>query len=197
MADNMVYEQNGYVKFTLNSVEIKANPRDASSPEDKFNRNFAGEMRVIKPKVGREFKTDERFANIIVPKDMVDAFKQYEIDMWENAPREGYEDQEPTYTTKIKLAVNSDGSFNPKTIVKLVAPKKRPVDLTEETIGILDKMHIQSIDVVLGRGREKKNNGKYQLWINTMYVYQDIPEDAFAYKFADLEYSDDSDDVPF
>ena len=81
--------------------------------------------------------------------------------------------------------------------MKLVAPKKRPVDLTEETIGILDKMHIQSIDVVLGRGREKKNNGKYQLWINTMYVYQDIPEDAFAYKFADLEYSDDSDDVPF
>jgi len=190
-SENIAYEQNGRVTFILNNVDMKANPKEARLPEEKFNRNFSGEMRVIKPKQGREFKTDERFANIIVPKDMVDEFRKYEIDMWENAPREGYEDEEPTFTTKIKLV------FSTKTIVKLVVPKKRPIDLTAETVGTIDNLNVRCIDVVLGRGREKKNNGKYQLWINTMYVYQDVPEDAFAYKFANLDYEDDSEDMPF
>ena len=191
MPDNTFYENNGYVTFVLNNVEMRANPRERHGPEDKYNRNFSGETRVIKPKVGREFKTDERFCNITVPKDMVDIFKQYEIDMWETTPKDDLDVVEPTYITKIKL------TFGSKTIVKLVAPKKRPVDLTEETVGIVDDMHVRGIDVVLGRGRERKNNGKYQLWINTMYVYQDIPEDAFAYKFKDLEYEDNDADNPF
>jgi len=191
MPENSFYENNGYVTFVLNDVEMRANPRERHGPEDKYNRNFAGETRVIKPKVGREFKTDERFCNITVPKDMVDVFKQYEIDMWETTPKDDIDVADPVYITKIKL------TFGSKTIVKLVAPKKRPVDLTEETVGIIDDMHVRGIDVVLGRGREKKNNGKYQLWINTMYVYQDIPEDAFAYKFKDLDYEDDDRDNPF
>ena len=188
-SDNIVYENNGYVKAILNNVEMKSNPRDARTPEDKYNRNFSGEMRVITPKQGKSFKTDERFANIIVPKDVVEKFKEYNINMWPS--KEPDENGDYIYTTKIKLV------FGSKTIVKLVVPKKRPIDLTEETVGTIDNIHVRSVDVELGRGKQPLDNGKYQLWINTMYVYQDIPEDAFAYKFANLEYEDDSEDAPF
>lgn len=189
MADNICYENNGYVKFILNGVELMSNPKDTRTPDDKYNRNFAGDTRVITPKSGKSFKTDERFGNIIVPADMVEKFKEYNINMWEL--KDPDENGNPIYKAKIKLA------FGSKTNVNLVVPKKRPIQLTEETVGTIDTIHVRNIDVELGRGRQAADNGKYQLWINTMYVYQDIPEDPFQYKFADLEYENDDEDCPF
>lgn len=171
---NSVYENNGYVRFIMNAVELLPNPRNG----EKKNRNFSGELRVI---TGRDssFKTEERFANFVVPRDLVGEFEKYDIDMWQASEP----DEEGVYTrfSKVKL------KFNEYTRIFLVEPNKKPVQLTEESVGVLDNIRIRNADIEVGRSGNPNRRGKYTLWVRTMYVYQDLPQDPFAAKFAEFD----------
>ncbi|MBP5564862.1 MAG: hypothetical protein J6X45_03980, partial [Lachnospiraceae bacterium] len=78
-----------------------------------------------------------------------------------------------------------------------VVPGKRPVDLSEETISVVDDMRVRSIDVELGRGKEPNQEGFYSLWIRTMYINQDVPNDPFAKKYEEVPFDVDDPDDPF
>lgn len=172
--ENSCYEINGYIRFVLNGIELLPNPRNG----EKRNRNFSGELRTIQNQSG-SFKTEERFANFVVPADMVDDFLRNDIDMWQAA--EPNEDGSVTHFSKMKI------KFNEYTKICLVAPKSKPVQLTEETVGTLDGIRIRNADVELGRSGSPNKRGKYSLWVRTLYVYQDLPQDPFASKFAEFD----------
>jgi hypothetical protein len=173
--ENVVLNDNGYFRFILNDVDLLPNPRNG----EKKNRNFSGELRTITNRDGTQFKTEERFANFVVPRDMEDAFMQNDIEMWQAS--EPDEDGHTTCFSKMKI------KFNEYTKICLVEPKKRPVQLTEETVGILDGIRIRNADAELGRGGNPNRKGKYGLWVRTLYIYQDLPNDPFASKFAEFD----------
>lgn len=169
--ENSYYEVNGYGRFILNAVEVLPNPRNG----EKRNRNFSGEMRQIQTKDGI-IKTEERFCNFVVPRDMVEKFERQNIDMWlASEPNE--DDGYITRFSKMKI------KFNEYTNIFLVEPNSDPVKISEATAPILDGIRIRNADVELGRSGNPNKRGKYSLWVRTLYIYQDLPQDPFAYKF--------------
>lgn len=169
--ENSCYEVNGYVRFILNGVEILPNPRNG----EKRNRNFSGEMRQIQTKDGI-IKSDERFCNFVVPRDMVEEFEKRNIDMWA-ASEPNEDDGYLTRFSKMKI------KFNEYTKIMLVEPNQKPVPITENTATILDNIRIRNADVEVGRSGNPNKRGRYSLWVRTLYVYQDLPQDPFASKF--------------
>lgn len=183
--ENVVLNDNGYFRFILNDVDLLPNPRNG----EKKNRNFSGELRTITNRDGTQFKTEERFANFVVPRDMEDAFMQNDIEMWQAS--EPDEDGHTTCFSKMKI------KFGQYTKVYLVEPNQKPVNLTEETVGIVDNIRVRKVDVELGRGSNPNKRGKYALWVRTLYIYQDLPQDPFASKFDAFYGSDEPQMDPF
>lgn len=187
---NFVNDSHGYVKFTLNEAELMSNRKGAHTGEEKYNRNFAGTPKTITLKRGGQQEINERFGYVLVPDDMIDTFREYGIQMWE-IDRNNPNREKIMYKAKIKLTFNS----NPT--IKLVNPNQSLTDLTKDTVAIIDDIHVKYVDVELGRGKNCDENGFYALWVNTMYVYQDLPDDPFAYKFANITDNVDDEDCPF
>ena len=196
--NNFVDTSRGAVDFVLNSVRLLVNPSDdnVSSPSDKEkNRNFAGDTRSGKRADGSTFKTNERFAIFVVPDDMVEKFKEYDINMWASLKPDELTG-EYTYFSRMVLSYN--GRTKPS--VYLVDENNARTPLSEDTVGTLDLISIRDVDVVLRKKDRPDGKGKFGFWINVLYAYQDSPRDPFAAKFSELEKSagdGDTSDLPF
>lgn len=94
-------------------------------------------------------------------------------------PKDGDDDGfVPTYFVSVKLNYNS--KFPPK--VYLVSGEAEPVLLDEETVGTLDYCRIKNINAVLNP-YNNPNTHRNSLYVQTMYVEQDIDADPFASRY--------------
>ena len=139
-----------------------------------FKRNFSGD-----PERDR-FKSSQRKANVVIPdieqaREMIDAGFNVKL----TKPKEGEEEGfVPRYY--VSVTVNYDSTWPPK--VFLVSGDNDPRPLDEETIGMLDTIPVENVDVILNP-REWSPN-RYTLYVRTMYVTQGLSDDPFAAKYA-------------
>lgn len=104
-----------------------------------------------------------------------------------------YENGDKEYRTDVKL--NYRSPFPPK--VTLITGRSKTV-LTEETVGNLDMIDIEHIDLVLrvydyGKKMDRKPGEPHmKFYVKSMYVTQIL--DSFASKY---DFTDDDDVVPF
>lgn len=142
-----------------------------------FDTNFEGN-----PEKGMQGST-ERAGNIIIPKDMADELLKLGVNVKETKPREGDgDDFEPEYFVKVKLSF--DSPWPPK--INLRNLRGELVQLDDENVVIIDDLvhdrAVSEVDIVFTTYRGK-NSQWTTLWIQNMYVIQDVGRDPFAAKY--------------
>lgn len=139
-------------------------------------RNFSGEPTKFN-RAG-----DRNFCVRIDNEDEALALKN---DGW-NVRELGDEEEGLTYYIPVKVSFDN---YPPK--IELITSKKRTL-IDEDSVGMLDNVDIESIDLTL-RPYCWEVNGKtgVKAYLKNMYVT--IHEDPFAHKYDHLE----SDDIPF
>ena len=127
------------------------------------------------------FGNDARQANLIIPdEEQALELMREGFNVKKTKPREGEEEGfVPTYYVSIK--VNYDTNWPPK--ICLVSGDSEPVELTEETIDILDKCYVLNVNAILNPYQNPRT-GRSSLYVRTMYVEQDIEDDPFAHRYA-------------
>lgn len=135
-------------------------------------RNFRGEKRRYNDEGDRNF-------NIVV--DEADAEWLRDFGLRLKPLRNTREDEDPEYSLKVN--VKFDSNRPPRVI--LVTSRNKTV-LNEETVGELDYMEIENIDLTINMYRREETVTAY---LHSMYV---TPiEDEFESKYADLPDGDD------
>lgn len=160
-----------------------------------FKTNFRGEMDP-----NSKYPSSDRVANIVVPEDMVASLEDAGISVKATHARPGEEEGfVPTYHIKAKVAYRDKyGELKPeKKLPKIkLYPgiNTDPVLLTEDTIGMLDEIDIQSVSVSLNPW---ENPNGVSLYIRNMSVLQDIDDDPFADLYGRKEPVTPSEEEPF
>ena len=141
-----------------------------------FNTNFAGD-----PAADR-FGSNKRRGNIIIPDpEMAAELLARGFKVKATKPRPGdEEDYEPDYYISAQLNYNSQ--WPPE--VYLVSGNAEPVLLNAESVGVIDKCYVKNVNVALNP-YENKVTGIKSMYINVMYVEQDVAGDPFAHIYAD------------
>lgn len=138
-----------------------------------FRTNFAGDPTMDK------FGSPQRKGNVVIDKELADELAANGFNVKETVPKDGEEDGfEPEYF--VSVIVNLNSNFPPT--IKWVSGDNPPVDLDEDSIGIIDRSRISNVDVVLNP--HEYTEGKFTLYVRTMYVTQDLDADPFAAKYA-------------
>lgn len=100
------------------------------------------------------------------------------------APRE--EGMDPFITLKVKVKFNEDGP-NPDIYLESGKTKRK---LTEETVGILDRIDIASVDLrITPYDSERRGEAYRTAYVDAMWVVQEV--DNFAARFAEEEYPEE------
>lgn len=138
-----------------------------------FETNFSGE-----PSRDR-FRSTQRRANIIINNpDLAQELIDEGFNVRETKPREGEEEGFiPTYFIAIKA--NYDSKWPPK--IYLVSGDSDPVLLDAETVGQIDQISVDNVNVQLNTRYTENGNS---LYVRTMYVEQGVGNDPFAARYA-------------
>ena len=136
-----------------------------------FETNFSGD-----PARDR-FHSPGRKCNIILPPDIAHAMIEDGFNVKETRPRPGEEEGfEPTFF--VTANTNYECKYPPR--IFLVSGDNAPALMGPENVGLIDTIRVASVDAVLNvRVWER---GK-TLYVNTMYVVQDLASDPFAGKY--------------
>lgn len=136
-------------------------------------RNFAG--------VGTEFNRegDRNFSWVIEDPELAEELIHRGWNVRVRPPREP--DGDPFYHLPIKVKMSGS------TVVKLVRPGSRPVEISEENLKCLDYMDIERIDMdirpydwVINEGKKSEKRGR-SAYLQTMYITQSV--DRFAERY--------------
>lgn len=137
-----------------------------------YDTNFAGDP------MRDRFKSTQRRANVIIP-DPAIAHQMIDdgFNVKQTVPREGEEEGFiPTYF--VSVVINYESKFPPR--IFLVVGDSEPVLLDAESVAVLDTIRASNVDVFLNP--RVWDRGK-TLYVNTMYVTQDLTADPFAMKY--------------
>ena len=136
-------------------------------------RNFAG--------VGTEFNRegDRNFTWVIENPELAEELKHRGWNVRTRPPRDP--DGEPEYLLAVKVKMTGS------TVIKLVRPGNRPVEISEDNLKCLDYMDIERIDMdirpydwVINEGKKAEKRGR-AAYLQTMYVTQSV--DRFAERY--------------
>ena len=134
-------------------------------------RNFAGK----ETQYNRE--GDRNFSVIIEDPDMAAALIE---DGWNlKLPKPRDEDDEPTY--HLKVVVKMDGEWPAKLF--LVNRRGRPNQLDEDTVGQLDRIELDKVDLTINASKCEVN-GKSGIKAYLRDLYASQVEDTLARKYA-------------
>ena len=138
-----------------------------------FETNFSGD-----PSRDR-FRSTQRRANVIINNpDLAQELIDEGFNVRETRPREGEEEGFiPTYFIAIKA--NYDSKWPPK--IYLVSGDSDPVLLDAETVGQIDQISVDNVNVQLNTRYTENGNS---LYVRTMYVEQGVGNDPFAERYA-------------
>lgn len=160
-----------------------------------FTTNFAGDP-------DRDtFGSDRRQCNIVIPDpQLADDLAREGFNVKETRPRPGEEEGfVPDYF--VKVSMNYDSKWPPR--IYLVSGDNEPRLLDEDSVGALDDMRVENVNVVLNKYYNERVR-KYSLYVKTMYVEQRLEDDPFAARYArrgrrfePAEYECPEDDRPF
>lgn len=148
-----------------------------------FRTNFSGDPARDTGK----YPNDQRKANIIIPsedqaKDMLKA--GIPIKKFQPKPRnEGDPMPDPIYYAKVQLQYRKkDGSLvqYPPKVYLIPDEDADQVELTEETVSILDTIRVKNVKIVVRPFLWDPVNEKISLKIKTMYVEQAMSDDPYA-----------------
>lgn len=163
-----------------------------------FKTNFRGELDP-----NSKFPSTDRVANVVIPPSMVADLESAGVNVKVTKPREGEEEGfQPTYFVKVKAAYRDKfGELKDKrrqpTIKLYRALNQAPVELDEESVGVIDEIDIKNISIRLNPW--ERPNGGVTLFIRNLSVLQDIDDDPFASMYGEPtpEATDDGEDIPF
>lgn len=134
-------------------------------------RNFRGEERQFNDAGNRNF-------NLVLDAEQAEELREQGFNVRVRPPRD--EDGEPQYL----LAVAVSYKNRPPKIVLVTRHNKTLLD--EETVGEIDYMEIEHIDMSIRAYHWQLQNGRsgVKAYLNSMYIT--IAEDEFDEKYADL-----------
>lgn len=142
-----------------------------------YKTNFEGN-----PAKDPKFHSTKRQCCIIIPtQEQKEELEAEGIRIFETHPREGEEEGfVPTYYVRAKLGYNHP-SRKPK--VNLVTNGVAQ-PLSEENVALLDDCYVQNVKAKLTPAWDEENNKYFtELWIDVLYVEQDIEEDPYAAEY--------------
>lgn len=138
-------------------------------------RNFAG--------AGTEFNRegDRNFSWVVEDQEVTDALIERGWNVRIRPPRD--EDGEPFVHMPVKVKMTGS------TVVKLVRPGMKPIELDEDSISCLDRMNIERVDMdirpydwVINEGKPSEKRGR-AAYLQTMYVTQRVDRLAERYEY--------------
>lgn len=146
-----------------------------------FRTNFAGD-----PSKDR-FKDTRRKASLIIPDEqLAHDLMEEGFNVKQSKPSED-SDYPPEYY--VNVIANFNSKIPPK--VYLVCGSEEPRRLDEETIGIIDDIRVDNVNVILNPWIKDQF---HSLYITTMYVEQKMDYDPFAEEY---ERRREGEDKPF
>lgn len=143
------------------------------------NTNFIFETNLSGDPARDRFHSLGRKCNIIIPNpEMAQAMIADGFNVKATNPRP---DEDPsTFVPTFFVSTNTNYECKYPPRIFLVAGDNPPALMSPETVGIIDTIRVANVDAVLNvRAWEK---GK-TLYVNTMYVVQDLTSDPFAGKY--------------
>lgn len=148
-----------------------------------FKTNFSGDPNRD------NFGNDARKANIILPEDLAHELMAKNVKVKTTKPKPGEEDDfVPTYFVPVNA--NYDSPRPPK--IYLVSGDNDPRLLDEDSVCEIDHCYVLSVYAQLNLW-ENPRTGTASLYVNTMYVTQEVDDDPFAYMFR----RKNTEEVPF
>lgn len=140
-----------------------------------FATNFQGD-----PQKDR-FHSGQRKANIIIPDEaLAEEMRDYGINVRQTRPRdENDPDFVPTYYVSALVNYRCPDRFKPR--IYIVSGDNDPVLLDEESVGTVDDMWVDNVNVTLSTN--EYDDGKFSLYVQTMYIEQRIEDDPFASRY--------------
>lgn len=144
-----------------------------------FQTNFSGDSTQDR------YGSSARQGNLIIPSPaQAEELLAQGFNVRQTRPHDDDEGFEPTYFVKVQVKYTNRMGDPVKypPAVYLVSDDGEPVKMTEDSIGNLDHMRIKNVDAVLNSYEYAE--GKYSLFVRTMYVTQDIDDDPYAARYA-------------
>lgn len=137
------------------------------------------------------YKSSARKGNIILNDEQAKELIKQGFNVKVTKPKpDSLDDFEPTYYVSINVKYGENPNLWPK--VYLVSADEDPMLLGPDSIGTIDDIWVDNVDVICGQ--YEYSPGKSTLYVRVMYVTQHIEEDLFASKY---RHRHNTDDVPF
>lgn len=140
----------------------------------------------------RNFRGGEgRNANVLIPEELVDEFIAMGANVKSTKKNEEYYAQHPELEFVPQHFVKMNFNYKPEwpkliSKVHLVKPNGGIVDCDADTVGMIDDMDIQTLDVTFAV-KPKQDGDGVTFWVREMYVIQEASCGPLATKWANLE----------
>ena len=127
------------------------------------------------------YGSSARKANIIIPDaELAEALIDEGFNVKMTRPMDG---DEVVFVPKyfVNINVNYDSKWPPR--IYLVSGDNEPVLLDEQSVGMLDQISVENVNVVLNKYYNDRV-GRRSFYVKTMYVEQGLDDDPFASRYA-------------
>lgn len=156
-----------------------------------YNTNFAGD-----PTKDRYADT-RRKCNLLIPDpEQARDLMKIGVAVKETRPSERDDPETfiPEYFVPVIVKYRDKTGFPVKYPPKvyLVEDDSRPVLLDEETIDRLDRIRVKNVNVILNAYEYDPIGHRYNLYVRTMYVEQDMDDDPYAARYNRRGYEEDN-----
>lgn len=155
-----------------------------------FNTNFEGNPDKDK------YRSAQRKGNVRLTEEQAKDLIAKGYNVKKTKPKEGYEDEyEPQYYISVKMKWKSEGAKSDPRVFLISGDNS--VRLDANSVRMIDDIWVEKVNIK-ANPYVNKNDGRISLYINVMYVWQNIDEDPWANKYGTVDAVEpDDDEIPF